>query len=211
VSSNDCGGYAIGLARFEQRNDVFELCSTDRGDLELTNFITNMSSSASYWKREWKMITDSLNLKPMGGLYRNQYWPVDHQDIPELELHLGQLLPESYREFITTFGASCPAREMAVDLPDGTRVSFDQFRGAERKEQDYASVFAWVRHNPAPDRYPELMRYINFADATNGSFFLGPDGTIYYERRGFYELTWVAVSFDDFIQALYIDPDFADD
>lgn len=40
VSRNDCGGYVIDLGPFEQSNDVFELCSTDRGDLELTNFVT---------------------------------------------------------------------------------------------------------------------------------------------------------------------------
>ncbi len=157
------------------------------------------------------MIADSLNLKPMGGLYRNKYWPVDQQDIPELEQHLGRLLPESYREFLTTCGASRPGRPMAIDAADGFKIPFDHFLGADIEERDLGSVFGWVRYNPAPDRYPDLMRFINFADATNGSFFLGPDGTIYYERRGFYELTWVAASFDDFIQALYIDPDFADD
>jgi hypothetical protein len=157
------------------------------------------------------MITDSLNLKPMGGKYQNRFWPVAEADIPELEKYLGRPLPVSYREFLTTFGTSRPAAEMAVDLPDGTRVSFDHFLGAEKEERDLGSVFRWVRFNAAPDRYPELMRYIVIGNATNGRFFLGPDGTIYCERTGFYELTWVAASFDDFIQTLYIDPDFADD
>jgi hypothetical protein len=157
------------------------------------------------------MITDSLDLKPLGGIYQGRYWPVAERDIPELENHLGRPLPESYRQLLTTFGTSRPAKYMAVDLPDGTSVGFENFLGGEKEDRDLGSVFGWVRFNAAPERYPELMRYVVIGNAINGRFFLGPDGTIYYERTGFYELTWVAASFDDFVRALYIDPNFMEE
>ena len=142
--------------------------------------------------------TSYLEVEPLGGPhYQGEFWPLTHDDLVAIQAILGWGLPPDYRDFATQFGICRPKELCEVRLlsDESEDPDFSVFYGSH-VERAY-SLRNWA------DVFVEPHRLLAFANATNGLFFMAPDGTISFERSGYIRLYEAAESFADFLARLH--------
>jgi hypothetical protein len=142
-----------------------------------------------------------LELEPLGGrFYKSQLWPLTAEDRESVEKVLGWQLPTEYRDFATEFGICGPAQRVLVGIISDEigDPELDVFFGSH--EDTAYSLQSWA------DMFLEPHRLLAFAGASNGLFFMRPDGSIVFEITGYNQLYEAAESFPDFLSRVYRRP-----
>lgn len=134
------------------------------------------------------------NLEPLGGLYEGRFWPVSEDGLAQIETTTGWPLPEDYKSFVTTWGASRPADGYWIIECGDDKTIVDHFMGACPMRQGSVVEMA--------GDYLEPFGLLTVAEAANGLFFMTPEGKILFERAGDPTLYPVDDSFGDFFDRI---------
>lgn len=136
-----------------------------------------------------------IELEPLGGDYAGRYWPLNADQLDEIETTLGWSLPEDYRTFVAAYGLSRGTDYHRVRRDDGKdEPELWVFHGD-------AGAYSVVEN--AGNRVDR--QELQFAHSDTGIFCLRADGSVFFEN------TWdrdrdgvVASSFTDFLDRLYL-------
>lgn len=112
-------------------------------------------------------------VEPLGGKYKNHYWPLTQVQIKEVEAAVGWTLPEDLRGFLLEFGVAYAKDYASFVGDDGEIISFSVFYGAPEPGSSYSIV----------RKAAEFAPVLTFASGDAGIFLVDEGGHVWFESH----------------------------